>query len=94
MKIGQQHIGGAKPITGRDENLRHGLERLNLTGFICGAFNQPQRGSADTNNATAVGAPFIQRGSGRLIHLPPLTVHFMIFEVINLDRQKRARPDM
>ena len=94
MKIGQQHINRAKLETGRDEDI--GLARK------CGhpimarraGLHDAQAGCANGDDPSPSGS-----GCGDAIgricaDLAPFTVHSVIGNVLDSDRQKSTSPDM
>ena len=65
MKIGQENVDRAKAIAGRDEDGSLSVNRLDGTVIGGGAFQKPQRGGADRDNAAALGPRLVQ-GTSRL----------------------------
>ena len=60
MEIGQEDIDRAKAIAGRDEDRGLALERRDRAVFGGSTFQEPQRGGADRDDASAARARRVQ----------------------------------
>ena len=94
VEIGHQHIDSAEAVTRGDEDGGIALERLYLALRRGGAFEQPQTGCADADDAAAGGVDGIQGRGGIGGDHAPFGVHPVVGRVVGLDRQEGAGPDM
>ena len=95
MKIGQQDIDSAKPIARRDEDRGVAAERLDGAVLARRAFQQPQRGGADRDDAAALARVPRSAPPPSRAEMQPHSACIRCSEVSSdLDRQERPCPDM
>ena len=94
MEIGHQPVeNDFGPVTERDENVGIALEGMDGALVVRGAFQQPQACRAAGHESSAPSLDLVD-GGGAPAPINLLGVHFVIFRVVRLDRQKRTRADV
>ena len=94
VEIGHQHVDRPEAIAGRDEDVGRAGPGRELAVVVGRAFEQPQRGRADRDDAAAARRAALSRSAVAADDRAALGMHLVVGGVVGLDRQERPCPDM
>ena len=94
MEIGDKAVDDAEPVARRDEDVGVASEGMHPSRLVGGAFQQAERGRADSDEPPARGPYPIQTVSSGGIDPPPLAVHDMVLRVFGFDWKKGSSADV
>ena len=92
MKVCYKSVKHLKFVAGINKYVRKALARLDFAELSSDAFKSPARGGADRNNSSAVFLGFVDQPCRFLRNFVVLAVHFMLCNVVNLDRTEGSEP--
>ncbi len=94
VEVGQQQVGAAEPVAGRDEDVGLALERMEPAVGVDGALQQAQAGGADGDDAPARRPRGVDPLGRRGADLAPFAMHAVVLDPLGLDRQEGAGADV